>query len=297
MALPLLLMITALIVVFGTAASWKIRTETVSRDAMWRARWPRQGHYFSRPANWPSDARLGVSAGAPFAQLDDGALNHPVARGPLPAGIDVNSHLLDFSRGARRGTAQITRDPPMFGALGPYRLTVENALLEDRFQYGQMGFSRNRQRRMPRIYNLPPAPGALVQAYERAVRAFETSPHRATWRVLDQDDEFLAYYGWAPDFHPRMASFSSLDMGWVEERRVRPLTQQIERVPQRMARAFLRLYQDQLNATPPPPPAVQSLLQQRIDALQQYLATLSAMRSAGPTSEEFAFRAEEEHAR
>jgi hypothetical protein len=281
MALPLLLMLMALIVVFGTAASWKVRTEVVSRDAMWRARSPRQGHELPRPAAWPSSADMGVRGNAPIPAIDDPALRQPVARGPLPGGVSVNSALLNYARGAAAGTADITRNPPMLDKLGPYRFHVENPILEDRFQFGEMGLGGNRQRRLPVIYELPRAPQALEQAYVRAVVAIETSPVQVLLRPLDRDEEFLAFYRWAPDFHPRVQSFATLDVEWVEKNRVRPVVRQIENLPQRMASAFVGLYEAMLRTEPPPSPAVEEELRRRIDALRGYISELNRRRRGG----------------
>lgn len=280
MSLPILLMVMGLIVVFGAAASWKIRTEVVARDAVWRARWSRQGGALPRPHDWPQSAGLAVRAGVPIGQLDDPALRLPVASGPLPGGVRVSGGLLSHLRGVRIGSAEITRRPPMLGKMGPYRLTVDGPLLDDRFQYGQMGYGSNRVRRMPRIYGMPESPG-LSQAYAQAVVAIENAPFRGQLRPLDRDDEFLAYYGWAPDFHPRLSSFSSLDVMWVEQRRVRPLQERIKRLPRTMTQAFLGLYRSQLATDPPPPPHVQASLEAKIGALEQFLASLSAAPVAG----------------
>jgi hypothetical protein len=274
MALPMLLMILGLMVIYGNAASWKIRAETVSRDAAWRMRWPRQDGFQPPPTQWPSTAAMSVHAGNSIAVLDDPALRHPVVRGPLPAGVDVNERLLNFSRGVSVGFARIRRDPPMLASLGQYRLEVQNPLLNDRFQYSQMGLGGNRRRRVPRIYDMPSPPFQLVQAYREAVAAIENAPFAEQLRPLDRDDEFLAYLGHAPDFHPRLGSFCSLDALWVQEQRVEPLQDRIEDLPERMARAFIGLYRRRLAAVPPPSPQAQDDLRRKIRELEQFLMDL-----------------------
>jgi len=41
LALPVLLMIMALIINFGTVAAWKVRGLCAARHAVWSSRWPR----------------------------------------------------------------------------------------------------------------------------------------------------------------------------------------------------------------------------------------------------------------
>ncbi len=278
MSLPILLLVMALFVVFGTAASWKIRTETVSRGAVWQSRWPRQHSHAALHslAEWPATADQSVAAAAPLAELGDPAIRPPVVSGPLPGGIGVNSSLLDFRRGVEQGEARITRRPPMMWRMGPYGFDVEDPLLDDKFQYRQMGLSSNRQRRMPWIYELPAPPDALALAYRSAVLAIDNAPFTWQLRPLDQDDEFIAFYGRAPDFHPRMRRFRSVDVPWVDKNRVKPLTDRTENLPQRMSGAFIRLYDAQLRTNPPPSPAAQSVIQQKIDQLKEFQSSLSS---------------------
>ena len=55
----------------------------------------------------------------------------------------------------------------MLQSMGRFRLDAANDLLDDKWQYGQMGMSSNRQRRIPVIYILATA-GALPQDEQRA---------------------------------------------------------------------------------------------------------------------------------
>jgi len=51
LCLPPLLFIMALMINFGTASCWKVRSLTVSRDALWSSRWPRSTKSNPRPKN------------------------------------------------------------------------------------------------------------------------------------------------------------------------------------------------------------------------------------------------------
>ena len=110
--------------------------------------------------------------------------------------------------------------------------------------------------------------------------------------VLDRDDEFIAWRGSAPDFHPRLGVSCTLDPNVVYVR-VQQLLTRIDGqprttrtassgVPGNMARAFLGMYRAQLAALqrlPPPLSAAQqaqiAVLQQKIQILQDFLARLN----------------------
>ena len=49
LCLPFLLFIMALMINFGTAAAWKVRTLVVARNACWATRWPRGTGDLPRP--------------------------------------------------------------------------------------------------------------------------------------------------------------------------------------------------------------------------------------------------------
>ncbi len=311
MALPILLMIMALMINYGVAACWKLRTLTVSRHAIWSTRWPRSAGGDPRPAMWPETATIGTSGLDRWATLDDARVHHPVARGPLTPWANVNEPLLNPARGPREGNARIERGFPMLGRMGAYRLHASNALLDDLWQYQRMGLSSNRQRRIPVLYELAQAPASYSQAYVQAVMAILNNPGRAALNPLDRDDEFLGYstrFAWgtgAPDFHPRLSQFCSLDHEIAQER----VDDLIERIaghveydaegnetgrtpglPDRMTRAWIGLYRrviDQLealiDAQPPPSPGANTAMQAEIDqlerqieVLQEYLETLSS---------------------
>ena len=215
----------------------------------------------------------------------------------------IDDRLLDPSRGLRHGTSDLSRQFPLLAGLGEYKLPQEDLLLDDKWQYRRMGLARTIQRRIPVIYRLARANQALPRAYEQAAADILSSPSREDLSPLDRDEEFLAWTGWAPDFHPRLHRFCDLD-GPTAERRVQRLidriqgnverdsngnvTRRVWSVPRRMAVAFINLYrrmirqlQARIDSVPPPPPgeiagfqAEIGQLQGKIDALNQFLATL-----------------------
>ncbi|NQU26477.1 MAG: hypothetical protein HQ567_34760 [Candidatus Nealsonbacteria bacterium] len=261
MALPLLLFVMALMINFGTVACWKVRALSVGRNAVWSTRWPRTGNSDPRPRYWPESADVSAAGAGNVPELDDPRIDQPVARGPqLPLGTTVNADLLDPTRGLRRGEARITRDFPLLAKMGPYDLDMQTHILDDKWQYQRMGLSSNAVRRIPVIYALAKAPQGLANAYVQAVIALLNAPFRPQLTPLDNDDEFDYYRrllgrgGGAPDFHPRLRSFSTLDME-VAMARVQDLIDRIQgrdaggpdgsRVPsvaEVMSRAFIGLY-------------------------------------------------------
>jgi hypothetical protein len=305
MALPILLMIMALMINYGVVACWKLRALTVSRHAAWSTRWPRSAAGDPRPEMWPDGAGIGTRGLDRWAALDDPRVHHRVVRGPLEPWARVREELLDPARGPREGSSHIERGFPMLGRMGTYRLNARDPLLDNLWQYQRTGLSSNRQRRIPVIYELAQAPASFSQAYVQAVMAILQNPSREALNPLDRDDEFIGYstrFGWgsgAPDFHPRLRRFCSLDHELAQER-VEELIDRIVGRPdddgdggvpslaERMTRAWIRLYQrviDELHALmdaqPPPPPgttaAIQAeidFLEQQIDILEQYLRTL-----------------------
>jgi hypothetical protein len=301
-ALPILLGIMALMINYGTVASWKVRGLTVARHAVWGSRWPRTGNTNPRPAYWPANATVNYADAGNVPELDDFRVNQPVARGPLPYGTTVNAQLLDPTRGLREGSAEMTRGFPMLGTkLGRYSVRAKTYLLDDQWQYQRMGLSSTMQRRIPVIYALAKAPQSLSNAYVQAYMAIFNAPFRADLAPLDNDDEYISYgrmFGWggAPDFHPQLGNSRNFN----KEEADRLVTDLINRIQGRpkgndeqgrpvskipdlaetMAGAFNGLYQrvirelERRSAPGKPPPAWQQIidqLQQKMDTLQEFI--------------------------
>jgi len=240
--LPLLMFVMALMVIIGNAVVWKVRTATVSRHAVWRARPPRTAQVDRPPAAWPRERTSmdvvndGDMVSVAAVQPDDA-----VAHGPLgPFGVQP---VLDMGRGKLAGDAELARIYPMLARMGEYRFDVEHPMLFDQFRYMEMNIPRNRHRRIPYIYQLPKAPAQLSQAYGDSVRNLINASFRRGLDPLDRDAEIFAFYGDYVDFHPRLQQFSSLDQQEVYEDYVEPLIDRIEGLPERMTRFFMNMYQ------------------------------------------------------
>ena len=308
LALPILLFVMALMVNFGTAACWKVRTLTMARHALWGTRWPRTGMSDPRPKYWPVAGGVRTAGPSDVPELDDPRVNLPVARGSLEPGATVNAELLDPTRGLREGSADITRKFPMLARMGASELHADTQLLDDKWQYQRMGLPSNRHRRIPVIYALAKAPAGRVGAYVQAVVALLRAPFRPQLGPLDRDDEFIYYrtlFGWgtgAPDFHPGLHRFCSLELAAAEAAVERVIDriqgkvvkdgdgnviQKIPSVAEVMARAFINLYESvigqyeaMLNMVPVPPPGAAAMraeiaqLQAKIALLDQFLASL-----------------------
>lgn len=246
--LPLLMLLAALIVNYGTMAAWRLRGETVSRDAVWRVRWPRTGSNAPRPDDkvWPADARMTAVVDAPLTAIDDPAIEHPVVRGPLPNGFEVLPALDPDHRGALLGIGEIDRTYPMLPKLGQYHSgEIENSLLDEKWSVAQMGIHSNETRRSFSIYQFPEAPAHLAEAVRSAAQALIE---------IASDDAFDVMERVIRDYHPRIyANIYSLDPQEVRERKVKPVVDhfgnngrvvlgQISRIPRQMTEDFLRMF-------------------------------------------------------
>lgn len=266
-SVPLLMMLMALMVTFGTAACWKIRTEVVSRDAAWRTRWPRGNYMAPRPQVWPDSAGMSALIGDSVDSLDDPSIQHPVVRGPLGS-VSVNDELLDFSRDVRLGYSRVQRNPAMLKKLDTIEFQVGSPIVDDKFQFGQMGLAHNSLRRMPLIYEMPESPGQSAN-YEASLSAIQNSFMQNAWQVLDNDDELNAFYG-RVDFHPRLGSFCETDPESVRGRQLAMLLPRIGQVPSNMTRTFIRMYESQLREDPPPSFLLQAQIGAKLEQLHEF---------------------------
>ena len=258
--LPVLLSVTALMVVFGTMAAWRVRGEVVARDAVWRARWPRTGRSEPRPPVriWPADADVELTADDPYTSLDLPAIDRPVVRGPLPNGFVVHD-TLEPTRGAVQGESEIVREFPLIPKLGPYRSgRILHPLLGQERRIAEMG-APNEVRRTLILYELPKTDPEFPAAFARVVERLVSMPNFSALDVLDADQELRKYTGHYVDFHPRVSYTCALDREQVRETRVRPLVDhrntlgevqlgQISRLPRTMTNYFLSVYRARIAA-------------------------------------------------
>ena len=278
LVLPLLMMIMSMIIVFGYMISWKLRTETVARDAIWRDRSDRFANEFATPVEWPElysqiDPSIWTSRGNDVVEFDnEPETNHPIIAGPIP-NVVVRDRVLEFGRGVRVGVADLDEEAPIFSTLAPIRFRVDHPILDNQFRYWQLGHG-NFQRRIPVIYEVELDFIRSSAAMQSAVAAIVNSAVYAQLVALDRDPEFIAWRGSAPDFHPRVGRFCETDRQVVRENQVASVIRRISQLPQRMARASIRLYQEQIDTQPDLPEATRQELQRRIDALEAWLETI-----------------------
>jgi hypothetical protein len=223
---PLLLSVMALMLNFGTVAAWKVRALTVARNALWATRWPRGMSDLPPAQDWPRSANSGAGGDSAITELDDGRLDLPVVRGPLPYGAAIDPDMYDLmtlSHGARRGSASLQREFPLLAALGPYRLSAACSLLDNDWRYQRMpweghwywGGGHNETRRIPVIYDLGilTAETDLVESlyqYPAFVQAFYAMANGVNWDDFKplagpglygqdlRDDEDLFYENFFP---------------------------------------------------------------------------------------------------
>ncbi len=277
LSLPLLMGFLAALVAFGYAASWKIRAEVVARNVGWRNRHPRWAHWNAYPAEWPSTGTFDRHGAPELEDLEQFSVTQaPIIRGPISQ-INVNSNLLNISREVTHSGAQINRTPPLLPRLGEISYDTGHQFLDDFFTHSEMGIS-NSSRRIPRIYEIDLDFVRDSGPVLLAVSAIENNPRRQLLIALDQDPDFIAWRGGAPDFHPRVSSRNyELDVDWVRQQRIAGLLRSIERLPQRMVSSTIGLYREQINESEPPlSDAAIAVLERKIQELEEYLRRLDA---------------------
>ncbi len=293
LSIPLVLMVMALSVAVGTAACWKMRADVVARDAVFNQRWPRHAWAERRPSGWPRPASVSHENSLPLAELNSSVYSNPLLRGPLPNGIIVDDELFDPTGTVIVGKSHIHRRPPLLPRLIHYQLDVEMPLLDEQWQYRQLGLSSNTTRRIPQLYRFPNSNPGLAAAFQQSTQAIQTSPLRFDLSPLDRDLEFLNWAGHARDFHPKAKKQCGLSLESARETVVKPLVErvdgqpppgqptpkQLRGVPAQMAKAFQRMYRAQLaelqNSAITATPEQVAGLQSKIDTLQQFLDSLN----------------------
>lgn len=314
LALPILLMLMALMVNFGVIASWKVRALCIARHSAWGNRSPRSTANFPRPAGWPTTASSSIAGLPPAAELDGPRTSLPPL-GP-PGALDPNTEVMEPTLGLIEGRAGMVRQFPMLGTLGQFHLDAQTELLDNSWDFQRMGLGANTAFRIPTIYILPPAPEQedWVSDYRYARKQilaliFAPSDPRTLeppiW-PLDREVDF-AKYGlviqralperhWSlasPDFHPslRLCSYPPICFCGSDQPEdvINELVERrIPELPENMTRRFINLYESAIQAyetllaaEPPPSPAQIAAmkaeidqLQKKIDALNQFLQKL-----------------------
>lgn len=260
LVLPILLFVMALIINFGTVASWKVRGLVVARNEVWSNRMGRSG--FPKPWYWQKSAgaTAGHGGGADLPTLDRPMPSQEVVRGPLPKFTLRPDDPFDPSQGITDGTSDLNRKFTLLARLGRYHLHSENRVLDRAWQHPEIGTPPWRRdahtclrcspafRRIPLLYGLPTPDASLVNAYRVAAIALYLTSFRQDLYPLDWDDEFRSYsrrfhwpeeWEWSPpDFHPMPNQFCSLDDDRARQS-VDALIDRIKNVPKTMVHAWI----------------------------------------------------------
>lgn len=275
---PILMFVCALIVNFGTANAWRIRSEIASRDMASRAIAPRTGaNEFSPPnSTWP---RIGTSLSltrdtSQTSAIDTMMQNYPVVRGPLGP-IQATPYLDEDNEGLLKGTSRIRRPFTMLAKIGSYDsgevpqwIRQEPWTIRHSYWRGvlnwpdEIGGIRPWQelpnvfRRTVLVYILPQFPGKA--AFAAAVNQAIDLINNTGVRILDRDDEVRHYRGSYADFYPRAPVHPSLDTEEVRdqslERHVidylvgtRVELGEVCRLPARLTSFYLSMYRQRIS--------------------------------------------------
>jgi hypothetical protein len=284
-----------------------VRGESVSRDAIWRARWPRQASDEPPPDPkvWPQTATVGRTGDAAMGVLEHPSLNVPVVRGPLPNGFSVRQ-LFDPTQGAGKGTASVQRSFPLLPSIGSYDSgQIANSLMDGKWSGRAMGIP-NTIRRIPVLYQLP---WPDQSAYLNAVSSAQNVANSQSLSLIDpdfydpnEDWWFYANAGYMPwqslpqRYHsngkpygqliPRITRLCTIDVQQMYQQRVQRLVDvkqptgrwrlgSISLVPRNLTSAYLNMFRSvqnrmqQLLNLPPTDPQAPSPAEQAF--IQQHL--------------------------
>jgi len=276
LGLPIMLFVMGLMIIVGTTASWKIRTVTNARQAVWRTIDPRDGEDDPHSRGWPADARMETEVGSTPIDFDPYD-EHEVVRGqPLsaPTGeqLQVRESLFNMQAGLVNGVTELERPFPVMGNMPPRQIHLlrEHPLLSGVWQFREMGLRSNAQRRILFLYpaDYERSLSRFVNRYHEAALAIVQNPLNPILETLDNDNELrnpvpsgLTYnppygIGRAPDYHmpersPRGFLLNpdrvcSTNRDTLTQNVINPLVSETKRVPARLARDFLRMYRGHL---------------------------------------------------
>lgn len=314
LALPLMLFVMALIINIGTVAAWKVREQGAARYASSRTKHLRSGDANPSPPRWPQSPRLRGGSGADLS--DVAPLWHSLPDFPFhdmrvrPNGsIRVNDDFekyFDIDHGVHDGRAPLVRQLPLLKNLlpkdGRYRFNIPQNVLDDTWEFHQMGYNHNRDRRARLLYEIEPSAWRNVSRLkDRLDYQKEQLTHPSNWpppitpehlKPLDNDGEL----GWLgrvtpmlpkvpPDFYAEVSgNVQGLCLADSAQLRRHPeyeaFLERIQSLPGRVGERFRSYYQERIDflrsQNPLPPGALQEIqqLQQRIADINQFLTSL-----------------------
>ena len=242
LVLPILMLFMAAIIAFGYASMWKVRSEVVARDVVWRTRFPRDAHDHVQVPEWPAEGSQRIASGDAIRSFNDSeVVQSPIIVGQIPE-VTV-SDVLVFSRDVDVAETSISRRPPVLPRLGMINFDSFHEMLDSRFQVFEMGIL-NTMRRIPLIYQtdldfiLPSA------EYQNALAKIDNPAHQRNLDPLERDPDFIRFTGSAPNCYPQIRSFTSTDVQWVYRNRIEDdLLGRIDRLPETIINKTIRLFE------------------------------------------------------
>lgn len=312
LSLPILLMVMALMMVFGTAGAWKVRTMANSREAAFRALRPRTGDRDDNPQGWPKNAEMNFREAGPSLMPTDPFAEHTCVRGPVLSDggsgqyLLVNTQHLDMQFGIHHGHSRIERDFPMFTKMPPGKIDFprETVIVDGTlWQYPSMGIGSNVTRRIIVTYDFQLQQRAASQCaeYNRAAMAIVQNPRKDDLTPLEGGDpEIRQMFGeTSPDFvgrrpmnveyrrttipqvSSRVPNYCQTEPGIVRVDKVEDYKRIIERlIPREMSDYYIGKYQQRINQLesmmPQPPGAAAEIekLKKWVEQIQQYKGSL-----------------------
>lgn len=208
LSLPILLFVMGLMIIAGTTAAWKARTDTTSRQATWRAILPRTGADDPNPRGWPEQQgqmRL-EGNGDPFVDFDPFQA-HQVVRGqPLsaPSGesVTVLDDALDLQNDILIGLSEIQRRYPVLANMRPDGIhpVREHPILNGDWRFSTIrnedgrGIGGNVVRRVRHLYpsDFEAELTAEINEYQDQAVGLISDPDGSTIDLLDRDDELAS---------------------------------------------------------------------------------------------------------
>lgn len=287
---PLLLLMMALIINYGTAACWKARCDGAARNCVWSDRNPRRADWMPVPQYWRvPQASQALRQEPDLIALDDPRLQLPVVRGPMPFGATVNSDVLNPAAGFNAGTATIRRQFPMLGKLPQYRYNVENVLLDKGWEFWRMGMHLNAPvtpSRLWVLYGLPPAETSFASQPAVSLIAVLQNEVWMLAALTQERRRFRLYHGCGPADRCRPCTTDLEDIDELVKDYCRTFPPRVQRrmtqYLQSMYNNLLSQLNSQMHSAPPPSAAALAALQARAAQVQQYLSQLQQFNAAPP---------------
>lgn len=262
LVLPTLLCLMALMINFGVAGAWKVRTQVAARYAGWGTVAERTGQSNPPPDNWPQRALLEETSGSNLPVLDElwnsrtdlltAAVRGPALTSPHQQVPVAVKRRLEMDDDVQRGRAVLDRPLPLLrGATstGRFGYDLNQDLFDDRWQFFTMGFADNEDLRTDLWYaiglsELAELDAGIGRNWNKLIldaQHLRDNPQKCHLYALDRDREFIQYYGSAPDFYPRVRG-CSMDVNHVSAHLVGPLLGQINTLPRSMTERFGGMY-------------------------------------------------------